>query len=297
MNQAILVFIRTVFGITSRVAPKLTGRLAFRLFCTTFDVGKNSSQRQAILNNAENLFATAMQHTVAYPGGTLAAFEFPAAPAADREQAETVCLVHGWQSHSRFMNKFVAPLLERGYRVICIDLPGHGQSSGRTFHLPLAVTALHAVRAKLGEFDMVLSHSLGGAVVATTLAGTLSEYPAVPVSKVVMISAPDSMTKLFDDFAAMVGLTKKAREALHASVSHLTGKVTDDFSTSTQLQSVRCGLLLMHAPDDKEVPFSESEAIVRSKPDAILKPMDGWGHRRIITSDEVVQSAVSFLAD
>ena len=53
----------------------------------------------------------------------------------------------------------------------------------------------------------------------------------------------------------------------------------------------------MHAPDDKEVPYSESESIAQSYPTAILKPMDGLGHRRIIASDDVVEAAVSFIVD
>lgn len=193
------------------------------------------------------------------------------------------------------MNNFVEPLLAHGFRVISIDLPGHGQSSGRMFHLPLAVTALHAARAKLGEFDAILSHSLGGAVVATTLAGTIPDCPALPVAKLVMISSPDSMSKIFNDFASMIGLSEKANNELHGMVKHLTGKMTDDFSTSTQLQNVSTSLLLMHAPDDKEVPYSESESIAQRNPDALLKPMPGLGHRRIIASADVVQTAVAFI--
>lgn len=297
LNKTILVLIRTVFGIASRVAPKLSGRAAFRLFCTTFETGQNSSQRKSILENAQGSFSTAIQHDIAYSGGTIAAFEFHRVTADSSSLPKTAWLVHGWQSHSLFMNKFVEPLLQQGFRVICIDLPGHGQSSGRTFHLPLAVTALHAVRGKLGEFDVVLSHSLGGAVVATALAGTIPGYPALPVSKLVMISPPDSMSKLFNDFSSIVGLSKDANDELHASVTRITGKVTDDFSTGLQLQTVSASLLIMHAPDDKEVPYSESESIVRSNPEALLKPMEGLGHRRIIASDDVVKAAVSFIAN
>ena len=297
VNNSILVIISTVFGIASRIAPKLTGRAAFRLFCTTFEPGKNSSQRKAILESAQSLFNTATQHDVPYNGGTVAAFEFSPEAADSSAKAKTVWIVHGWQSHSLFMNKFVSPLLAHGYRVICIDLPGHGQSSGRTFHLPMAVPSLHAVREQLGDCEVILSHSLGGAVVATTLAGTLPDYPALAVSKLVMISPPDSMTKIFNDFSSMVRLSQKANDELHAMVTRLTGRVTDDFDTSAQLQSVGAQFLLMHAPDDKEVPFSESESIARSNPTAVLKPMDGLGHRRIIASDHVVSEAVSFIVN
>lgn len=303
MNSNLVMFLKVIFGLASRVAPKVAGRAAFRLFCTTVESGKQSPQRKLILENARKQFEQARRHNISYPGGTVAAFEFtesiPDANQSDEhassEQKKTVWLVHGWQSNSLFMNKFIEPLLGCGFRVVCIDLPGHGDSSGRTFHLPLGVSALHAVRETLGEFDAILSHSLGGAVVATTLAGTMPDYPALPVAKLVLISAPDSMSKIFDDFSKMMGLNGPANKQLHAMVTKLSGKITDDFNTGAQLQGVSADLLLIHAPDDKEVPFSESESIAKSNPAALLEAVRGLGHRRIIASDEVVETAVEFI--
>ena len=299
LNNTMLALIRFVFGLSSRIAPKMTGRAAFRLFCTTFETSNKSPQHQQRLKTANKTFGDATEHTIRYKGGTVAAFEFsPAAAApgsADTHQPETVWLVHGWQSHSRMMDRFVDPLRQKGFRVISIDLPGHGQSSGRTFHLPLAVNAVHAAQKQLGNMDMILSHSLGGAVMATVLAGTLPNHPPLPAKKVVLISSPDSMEKIFNDFADMIALGEKSRESLHAMVTKLSGKVTADFNTGTQLQSSNAELLLIHAPDDKEVPYTECESIVKSNPRAILHPVPGLGHRRIIASETVVKAAVDFL--
>lgn len=298
MNKALLTFIRALFSIASKIAPKITGRVAFRLFCTTFKVSKKSSQYKAILSRAQQQFMSATHHTIAYSGGTIAAYEFsPTASVVTSpgSKQQSIWLVHGWQSHALFMNKFVEPLQLQGFRVIVIDLPGHGQSSGRLFHLPLAVTAMHAVREKLGDVDMIISHSLGGTVVATTLAGTLPDYPMVSVSKLVLISSPNSMTKIFDDFASMVGLNESANAELHENVTRLSGRVTNDFHVSTQLQQVQTELLIIHAPDDKEVPFSEAEAIAQANEAATLVPMKSLGHRRIIASDDVVTRAVEFI--
>lgn len=305
MNKAILSSIRVMFSFASKIAPKITGRVAFRLFCTTFKVDNKSPQHQTILCRAQQQFSHATHHTISYSGGTIAAFEFSPTLLTDssdntnshaaRHTVQTVLLVHGWQSHALFMNKFVEPLQSQGFRVIAIDLPGHGQSSGRLFHLPLAVEALHAVREKLGDANMIVSHSLGGAVAATTLAGTLPSHASVSISKLVLISSPDSMTKIFDDFAVMVGLNKTANDALHNNVTRLSGLVTDEFNVSTQLQQVQADILLIHSPDDKEIPFHEAEAIAQANESAILKSVDGLGHRRIIASDEVVAMTVDFI--
>jgi len=296
--------IRAFFAIGSKTVPGPTGRTAFRLFCTTFAPRKKSTQHKAILENAQRMFDTGTHHKIAYSGGTVSAFEFQpttattaiaAGTSPSAGQLKTVWLVHGWQSHSLFMSQFVEPLLASGIRVISIDLPGHGQSSGKTFHLPLAVDALHAVKTTLGDFHMIVSHSLGGAVVATTLAGTMPDYPALPAEKLVLISSPDSMEKIFNDFASMINLGKQSTESLHAEVTRLSGKLTAEFATSKQLQNVSTDLLIIHAPDDKEVPYSEAEAIAAANPKATLNPMPGLGHRRIIASKDVVQNTVEFL--
>jgi len=259
------------------------------------------------LSRAQQQFAGARQHMVSYSGGTIAAYEFSplrqteipeCSNASSREPQhtlQTVLLVHGWQSHALFMNKFVEPLQSRGFRVIAIDLPGHGQSSGSVFHLPLAVEAMHAVLEELGHAELMISHSLGCAVVATTLAGTLPSYPSVPVSKLVLISSPDSMSNIFDDFSSMVGLNATANNALHEKVTLLSGRATEDFDTSTQLQQVQADMLLIHSPDDKEISFSQAEAIDNANESADLIPMNGLGHRRIIASEEVIAITTEFL--
>lgn len=301
MNNFILTIIRAVFGLASRIAPKLAGRAAFRLFCTPFKVTSKSPEFIKRIKTAQAVFDTSTTHSIAYEGGSIAAFEFtPETNAAQdaREPpvgTETVWIVHGWQSQSLLMNRFVAPLLESGFRVISIDLPGHGRSSGRTFHLPLGVQAMHAVRSELGEPDIMLTHSLGGAVCATTLAGTLPPFLPWTVKKLVMISPPNSMVKIFNDFANMIGLSDKSTQVLHTIVSELSGKTTEDFNTNTQLQGLSNELLLIHAPDDKEVPFSESEAIRKLNPRATIHAANGLGHRRIIAAEDVVQVAVSFI--
>jgi len=248
-----------------------------------------------MLNASDKLFSSATQHKIQYESGYVTAYEFNAVSNPNNKQAGTALLVHGWQSHSRHLHKFVQPLLNNGYRVISLDLPGHGQSAGRTFHIPMAVAALHAVNNTLGEFDSILTHSLGGAVVATALGGTIARHPKLVTDQVVLISPPNSVKKIFDDFAAMVGLSAAARLRMEDIVEKLSGKRSDSFNVGTQLQSAESRILVIHSPDDKEVPFSEAQAIAAANPTSVLVPMPGLGHRRIIASDEVVQSTVEFL--
>src|SRR6516165_7564057 len=42
----------------------------------------------------------------------------------------TVVLVHGWNGTSADLRSFIGPLRDTGRRVVAIDLPAHGRSSG-----------------------------------------------------------------------------------------------------------------------------------------------------------------------
>jgi pimeloyl-ACP methyl ester carboxylesterase len=85
----------------------------------------------------------------------------------------SLVLVHGITESRRTWDPLVEPLVAAGYRVVAIDLRGHGDSS-RTAPYDLATMAgdVGAVLAHEGLDDALLvGHSLGGAVVSAYAAG------------------------------------------------------------------------------------------------------------------------------
>lgn len=84
-----------------------------------------------------------------------------------------VVLVHGITESRRTWDPLVAPLIGAGYRVVAIDLRGHGDSS-RIGPYDLATMAgdVGLVLATEGiEDGLLVGHSLGGAVVSACAAG------------------------------------------------------------------------------------------------------------------------------
>lgn len=84
-----------------------------------------------------------------------------------------VVLVHGITESRRAWDPLIAPLIAAGYRIVAVDLRGHGDSS-RVPPYDLATMAgdLGAVLAAEGIDDALLvGHSLGGAVVSMFAAG------------------------------------------------------------------------------------------------------------------------------
>lgn len=69
--------------------------------------------------------------------------------------------------HGAFLNREIwagyEAMLGEGYRVLALDLPGHGSASGTPFHLDSAVDGVaSAIGATCGGPAIVVGHSLGG---------------------------------------------------------------------------------------------------------------------------------------
>ena len=84
-----------------------------------------------------------------------------------------VALVHGITESRRTWDPLVAPLLAEGYRVIAVDLRGHGDSSKvGPYDLVTMAGDLGAVLgAESADEALLIGHSLGGAVVSAYAAG------------------------------------------------------------------------------------------------------------------------------
>ena len=81
---------------------------------------------------------------------------------------KTVILVHGWTCDDTTWTEQV-PALAKQYRVVTLDLPGHGKSESpkdEKFSMDLFARAIEAVRAEVKADRVVLAgHSMGSPVV------------------------------------------------------------------------------------------------------------------------------------
>lgn len=82
--------------------------------------------------------------------------------------APVALLVHGYYDHSGWNGPLIAQLLEAGYHVCCLDLPGHGLSGGerasaRSFddYGHAIAQAVHAIATQLAPPALGCGHSTG----------------------------------------------------------------------------------------------------------------------------------------
>jgi pimeloyl-ACP methyl ester carboxylesterase len=266
----LLIALRTFFAALGLVAPRAAGRIALRLFCTPRRHHRPSWEKH-IADRGE-MFRV---------GSNLAARTFGSGP--------IVLLVHGWEGRGTQLGCFVDPLVGAGFRVIALDNPAHGESSGTRTDLIETTEALRKVGRELGPLAGVVAHSFGGAVT------TLALERGLDATAVVLIASPSSVEDVIARFGALAGVRGAAMRAFRDGIERQTGVTIKDVEIFERVERLRVPALIVHDRDDREVPFHDAERLAGRWPNATLMPTTGLGHRRILKDDAVIGRAVEFL--
>jgi pimeloyl-ACP methyl ester carboxylesterase len=290
-----LKVIRGLFGLGERLAPTVTGRIAFELFCRTPNANRPTDGERRAIERARDFMAEARHHRLKTQTGCVAVHEFR--PEPGRARAGTVLVVHGWRSRAEFMRILIEGFREAGYRVVSLDLPGHGQSTGRRLHLVRAVEAVRLTADWFGPFAAVVGHSFGGAVAANAIAGSVRAAAPVAADRLVLIAAPSSLQMVFDGFSRALNVGPRSSREMTRKVERIAGRPLGDFVGSRQLREAKVATLVIHARDDKEVPTDHAEDYASAGDHVHLHWADGLGHRRILTDRAVARRAVAFVSD
>lgn len=201
----------------------------------------------------------------------------------------TVVLVHGWNGTSGDLSAFVRPLRDTGRRVVAIDLPAHGRSSGRFSDLPTAAEAVEAVLRREPSVEAVIAHSFG--VPATVLAAARG----APMPRAVLISGPIAVEPYLQKFIQILGLSAATRAGILTRLrALLAGTGVPSVELSTLAPRLATKALIVHDRGDREVPFLSALTLNRAWTGSELLATQGLGHRKLLADPVVVERAVKF---
>jgi len=206
-----------------------------------------------------------------------------------------VYLVHGWAGHRGQLTAFVPPLVANGYRVVAFDAPSHGASAAGAFgprssSIPEFTAALTAVATVHGPAHCLVAHSLGGTAAAAAVRDGL------PVNRVVLLAPLASPRSFAHQFAAALGFGNRTYRRLIARVERRVGAPMDDFDVPAIGRAAAVPpTLVIHDQDDASTPASDGAAIAAAWTGSRLHRTSGLGHRRLLTSPEVVALVTDFV--
>lgn len=284
---------RAGFRLIEAQSPEKAGKLAFWLFCRTPRAKPQSEKERIAIARARTRMAEADLVRLVTSGGSVATHVFR--PAPDKADGERVLVVHGYRSRSDHMVALAEALVARGKTVVCLDLPGHGASSGRQLHLGLAVEAIDAAWRQHGPFEAFVGHSFGGPSVMAAAAGAILHVPPRTPSRIVTIAAPSDMKPVFAWIGRRLGLGAAAQQVFEAQVLRLTGRPLSEFRADRMLRGLQIPMLVIHAEDDKEVAFSNAELMASMGPHVDLMRANRFGHRRVVSAVPVLAATAAFL--
>lgn len=200
-----------------------------------------------------------------------------------------VLLVHGWEGRGSQMGAFAEPLVARGYHVIALDGPAHGESPGEETNAGLFSRALVTVQQELGELKACVGHSFGGGCLVLAVSRGLK------TGKLVMISSPSDYAKVVQNFLDFVKLSPWSQKAFYSILTLKAQVKLQDIHITALGRNLDSPVLVIHDKNDKEVRYQNALNLHEAWPQSELMTTEGLGHRRILKDKTVIDRVVQFI--
>lgn len=279
-------------GPLSRRAPLEAGDIAFRHFCEPHRSERREAGHTFLVRRARRYLAMARTESVPSANGPIPVHIFE--PATSPPHA-TVLVAHGWTAEASFMTLFGERLRHFGYRAILMDAPAHGHCSRRRASLVDYTQSVLTLADHFAPVPFVIAHSMGCLAALHAGGGGPPFHRRTPFERYALIASPNRLSVITRDFAIARNLTDAARAAFEHRLERIAHRPLSTFSAADLLAEAGKPALLIHSRDDLEVPISNAEEIAARCPAAVIEPVDGLGHRKILSAPQVVRSVIAFL--
>ncbi len=259
-----------------RIAPQTTAQAAFYLFGLP-RLRKVKPTEQAFLDVAQREYLpVGTQRIAIYHWG--------------ERGHPTALLAHGWESHAGRWRKIGPALVEAGYRVVALDAPAHGRSSGWHFNMVLYADVLRVLLEREGPVHLMIGHSVGG---ASSIWAMGQVEPARRPKRAVIMASFASLAHVMENGRRLIGAEPALLAAMDDFIVRLSGRRIAEYDLTKVVGSLTdVEALLLHDRHDRVTHFSESERLCAAWPGARLIATEGLGHG--LTAPQAVSVVVNF---
>ena len=234
-----IAYIRTKLRLLTAVSKKKAATKAFELFCTP--QFRNVKELPAIFSEAEKLQFKFQEYSIA---------GYRWRKGAGRR----ALIIHGFESSVINFDKYVNPLLKKGYEVLAFDAPAHGRSSGKRVNAVIFRDFIKFVCQHYGPVQSFIAHSFGGLAVCMALAETRHDE-----NYRIALVAPATETKTaVDQFFEFIKLDDaEVRKEFEEIITQLSGHPVSWFSIHRTLNKIKAKILWLHDKDDRITPLKD----------------------------------------
>lgn len=205
----------------------------------------------------------------------------------------TVLLLHGWGGRAGQMTRFVQPLLDKGYSVVCFDAPAHGNSDGSETNISEIVEIMEFIAKREQGLHAVIAYSFGA------LASALAVKRGLKLQQSVFIAPAVSLQFITQLFKKGIGMTDSSlpffKKAVESKFPELGKEFWQDLDLDRSARTFTFPGLLICDSKDPHNPMNQLIRVAESWPDSQIHYTQGTGHHKILKTAEVIQLAVGFL--
>ncbi|MBI5372345.1 MAG: alpha/beta fold hydrolase [Sphingobacteriales bacterium] len=270
-------YIRTKFKLLSVLSKKKAAEKAFTLFCTP--QRRNRKKPPRIFEEAETL-------QFRLEGSLVKGWRWN--HPADRK----VLIIHGFESTVVNFDRYIRPLVKKGYEVLAFDAPGHGRSGGKQINAPLYRKMILEINKQYGPVQSFMAHSFGGLAVSLAL----EEISHTPDYRLVLIAPATETTTAIDTFFHFLQLDPAIRPAFEKLILKKGGVSPAWYSVRRAMRNIRARVLWVHDEDDDTTPLKDALQVKADEhPNIEFVITKGLGHRRIYRDNNVTKKIIDFL--
>lgn len=259
----------------ARIAPQAAARLAFFLF--------GLPKRRKFKQKEADFLAKAEVRYEQIAGARIAVYLWGLS-------GPTVLLAHGWESNAGRWRKIAEGLLRAGYRVMAVDAPAHGRSSGRHFTMVRYAEVLRTLLRQHGFVEVLIGHSVGGAACIWAMR-TLE--PGLRPQRAIILASFASLQYIMDNARRLIGGSKALMAALDDYIFRRFGRRIAQFDLTESVQDLtEVQALLIHDRNDRVTRFGEGKKLHAAWSGSKFMATEGYGHG--LTAPEVVEAVLDF---
>lgn len=268
-------YLPTLIGPLSKVLPRLSARVALHFFAPPTRIPRPESEKVWYEQSKKYFLKSG-----------IAAFEW------GEENKPLVMLIHGWNGRGTQIASFAFPLVERGFRVVALDGPGHGDSPGKMTNPSHFAKFIEDSQKELSSkgAHAVIAHSFGGGC------SVLAASRGLKTKKIVLVASPAFYDRVVQFFARSIHLSEEAEMHFTNLVAQVAGLHPKELNIGQIGKNLNIPAMIVHDVNDSAVNFMSAMAINEAWPDSVLLKTEGLGHRRILKDANVINEVCAFIA-
>jgi pimeloyl-ACP methyl ester carboxylesterase len=271
--KILLFFVRNYLEILALFSKNKAGEKAFQIFSKPRK-GRLSEQDRKYLDSSErqvfNLNNIKIQ-TYIWRGND-----------------KIVLLLHGWESNAARWKSLVKLLRKKGYTVVAMDAPAHGDSGSQYFHPPLYAEMLQVVTEQFPPYAIV-GHSVGG----YTAAYFQNFHAPLSVEKLVLMAPSCDNRLIFNTYLKYIGVSARVKESFYLYTKTHFKREPESVLADKFAQNFKQKGLIIHDKNDAIVGYEEGKKIHAAWENARYVETENLGHS--LRNEGVHKLIVEFL--